>query len=153
MKNTAKYSLSFSRNFSFLRGLFLCRTLYMSLLACVTMIALCHSQWTTCTQKINLYVVGADGVLQAMMLSYGALKFSNHHLEFGMHPRDLHRDYFFRRINYGNDTHVNISVQVGDDNKAVLYVSLDRNNRPYYACDAGCLDPPESLRYCAFYGT
>jgi len=26
-KNTAKYVLSFSRNFSFLRGLFLCRTL------------------------------------------------------------------------------------------------------------------------------
>jgi len=94
-------------------------------------------------------VAGADGVLQAMMLSYGALKFSNHHLEFGTHPRDLHRDYFFRRINYGNDTHVNISVQVGDDNKAVLYVSLDRNNRPYYACDAGCLDPPEPLRYDA----
>jgi len=95
-------------------------------------------------------VLGADGVLQAMTLSYGALKFSNHHLEFGTHPRDLHRDYFFRRINYGNDTHVNISVQVGDDNKAVLYVSLDRNNRPYYACDAGCLDPPEPLRYGAF---
>jgi len=86
-----------------------------------------------------------------MTLSYGALKFSNHHLEFGTHPRDLHRDYFFRRINYGNDTHVNVSVQVGDDNKAVLYVSLDRNNRPYYACDAGCLDPPEPLRYAPFY--
>ena len=102
-------------------------------------------------QKTDLYVAGADGVLQAMTLSYGALKFSNHHLEFGTHPRDLHRDYFFRRINYGNDTHVNISVQVGDDNKAVLYVSLDRNNRPYYACDAGCLDAPEALRYSAFY--
>jgi len=99
------------------------------------------------------HVIGADGVLQAMTLSYGALKFSNHHLEFGTHPRDLHRDYFFRRINYGNDTHVNISVQVGDDNKAVLYVSLDRNNRPYYACDAGCLDAPEPLRYSVFYGT
>lgn len=89
---------------------------------------------------------GADGVLQAMILSYGALKFSNHHLEFGTHPKDLHRDYFFRRINYGNNTHVNISVRVGDDNKAILYVSLDRNFQPYYACDAGCLDPPMQLR-------
>jgi len=104
--------------------------------------------FSICIQVINgVYVAGADGVIQAMTLSYGALKFSNHHLEFGTHPRDLHRDYFFRRINYGNDTHVNISVQVGDDNKAVLYVSLDRNNRPYYACDAGCLDAPEPLRY------
>lgn len=83
---------------------------------------------------------GADGVLQAMILSCGAFKFSDDHLEFGTHPSDLHRDYFFRRINYGNDTHVNVSVRVGDDNRAVLYVSLDRNNKPYYACDAGCLD-------------
>jgi hypothetical protein len=89
---------------------------------------------------------GADGVLQAALLSIGALKFNNDHLEFNTHPKDLHRDYFFRRINYGNNTHVNISVIVGDDNKAVLYVSLDRNDKPYYACDAGCLDPPVSLR-------
>jgi len=89
---------------------------------------------------------GADGVLQAMILSYGAFRFGNDHLEFGTHPSDLHRDYFFRRINYGNDTHVNISVKVGEDNRAVLYVSLDRNNKPYYACDAGCLDAPSQLR-------
>lgn len=89
---------------------------------------------------------GADGVLQAMILSYGAFRFANDHLEFGTHPSDLHRDYFFRRINYGNDTHVNVSVKVGEDNRAVLYVSLDRNNKPYYACDAGCLDAPNQLR-------
>ncbi|ELU16232.1 hypothetical protein CAPTEDRAFT_221835 [Capitella teleta] len=88
---------------------------------------------------------GADGVLQAAILSIGALKFSNDHLEFNTHPKDLHRDYFFRRINYGNNTHLNISVIVGDDNKAVLYASLDRNDKPYYACDAGCLDQPVSL--------
>lgn len=89
---------------------------------------------------------GADGALQAVILSIGALKFSNDHLEFNTHPKDLHRDYFFRRVNYGNNTHVNISVIVGDDNKAVLYVSLDRNDKPYYACDAACLDTPIGLR-------
>ncbi|CAE1324617.1 unnamed protein product [Acanthosepion pharaonis] len=88
---------------------------------------------------------GAEGVLQAMVLSIGGLHFTNHHLEFTMQPKDLHRDYFFRRINYGNNTHLNISVIVGQDNKANLYVSLDRNDRPYYACDAGCIDPPVSL--------
>jgi len=93
---------------------------------------------------------GADGVIQAMMLSFGALRFSNDHLEFGTHPSDLHRDYFFRRINYGNDTHVNISVVVNEENKAMLYVSLDRNNRPYYACNAGCVDTPIQLRYGRF---
>ena len=89
---------------------------------------------------------GADGALQAMILSFGALKFARDHLEFGTHPSDLHRDYFFRRINYGNNTHVNISVTVGEDNKASLYAALDRNDRPYYACDAGCVDPPVKLR-------
>jgi hypothetical protein len=106
------------------------------------------SMWLLTLEKqgcATMLQAGADGVLQAMMLSCGGLKFTNHHLEFGTHPRDLHRDYYFRRINYGNDTHVNISVQVGDDNKAALYVSLDRNNRSYYACDAGCLDSPEPL--------
>jgi len=88
---------------------------------------------------------GADGVLQAMILSFGAFKFANHHLEFGTHPSELHRDYFFRRISYGNATHLNVSVQVGDDNKALLYVALDRSDKDYYACDGGCLDPPVLL--------
>lgn len=91
-------------------------------------------------------LIGADGVLQAMLLSLGPLQFKNDHLEFRTHPRDLHRDYYFRRINYGNNTHLNISVIVGDDNKAVLFVALDRNDKQFYACDAGCLDAPVQLR-------
>ncbi|PSN55816.1 hypothetical protein C0J52_02479 [Blattella germanica] len=50
-----------------------------------------------------------------------------------------------RRLNYGNLTHVNISVVVQDDNKAVLYVALDRSDKSYYACDGGCLDDPVLL--------
>ena len=44
----------------------------------------------------NMLGAGADGVMQAMILSMGALKFSNQHLEFGMEPKDMHRDYVFR---------------------------------------------------------
>ncbi|XP_048727700.2 uncharacterized protein KIAA2013 homolog [Ostrea edulis] len=88
---------------------------------------------------------GAEGVLQAMLLSMGSLRFGDSHLEFKMEPKDLHRDLFFHRINYGNNSHLNISVIVGDDNKASIYVALDRNDRPYYACDAGCIDPPMQL--------
>jgi hypothetical protein len=36
-------------------------------------------------------------------------------------------------------------VVVQDDNKAALLVALDRRNRDYFACDAGCLDPPARL--------
>ena len=32
-----------------------------------------------------------------------------------------------------------------EDNKAAIFVSLDKKNKDYYACDAGCLDPPVKL--------
>ncbi|XP_049847280.1 uncharacterized protein KIAA2013 homolog [Schistocerca gregaria] len=93
----------------------------------------------------NLLKAGAPGVMQAMVLSIGGLRFSNQHLELNMHPSDIHREYVFRRISYGNLTHVNISVEI-QDNKPVLYVALDRSDKYYYGCDAGCLDPPVLLR-------
>ena len=40
---------------------------------------------------------------------------------------------------------MNISVEVGADNKAVLFVALDRSDKDYFACDAGCLDAPVEL--------
>lgn len=94
----------------------------------------------------NLISAGAEGVMQAMVLSFGALLFNDHHLEFNTHPRELHRDYFFRNLRYANVTHINISVIVGDDNKAVIYVSTNNNDKEYYACDAGCLDPSVKLK-------
>lgn len=44
----------------------------------------------------HLIKSGASGVLQAMVLSIGGLRFSNQHLELNIHPKYLHRDYFFR---------------------------------------------------------
>ncbi|KAG8240173.1 hypothetical protein J437_LFUL009463 [Ladona fulva] len=93
----------------------------------------------------NLLKAGASGAVQAMVLSFGSLRFSNQHLELNIHPKYLHRDFTFRRISYGNLTHVNISIAVKDDNKAVLGVALDRSDKNYYACDAGCLDDPVQL--------
>ena len=95
---------------------------------------------------LHLMFTGVEGVLQAMLLSIGSFKFGNHHLEMDLEPKDTHRDLIFHRINYGNNTHLNVSLLVGDDNRANIYVSLDRNDKPYYACDAGCLDPPRQLR-------
>ena len=93
----------------------------------------------------NLVKAGADGVMQAIILSLPGLKFSNHHLELNVHPKELHRDLTVRRVNYGNETHINISIHVMEDNKAAIFVSLDKRNKDYYACDAGCLDPPVRL--------
>lgn len=95
----------------------------------------------------NLMKTGAEGVLQAMVLSLGAFLFKDSHLEFNTQPKDLHRELYFRRISYGNATHLNVSVILGDDNKALLKVVLDRSDRDYYACDGGCLDPPVKLDF------
>ncbi|KAK7870411.1 hypothetical protein R5R35_003745 [Gryllus longicercus] len=106
------------------------------------------SKWLLTLEKQgchNLLKAGASGVIQAIVLSVGSLRFSNQHLEFNIHPKFLHRDFLFRRIGYGNSTHVNISVVVQEDNKAVLYVALDRSDKFYYACDGGCLDNPVQL--------
>ena len=42
-----------------------------------------------------------------------------------------------RRVGYGNSTHLNMSVIVGGDNKAIIQVALDRQDKDYFACDAG----------------
>uniref|UniRef100_A0A1A9UWW0 U6 snRNA-associated Sm-like protein LSm4 n=1 Tax=Glossina austeni TaxID=7395 RepID=A0A1A9UWW0_GLOAU len=67
-----------------------------------------------------------------MVLSFGSFRFSNQHLECNIHPKYLHRDFHFRRLNYGNHTHVNVTINVTDDNKAVTNVALDRSDRSYY---------------------
>lgn len=104
--------------------------------------------WMITLEKLGCKLMvgaGAEGILQAMLLSVAPLHFQDQHLEMTSVPKDLHRDLYFRRINYGNNTHVNISVTVGDDNKATIDVALDRNDRPYFGCDAGCLDSPVQL--------
>lgn len=106
------------------------------------------SYWLLTLEKNGCHYLlkaGADGVVQAMVLSLPGLKFSNQHLELDVHPKELHRDLSLRRVNYGNETHVNISIHVMEDNRAAMFVSLDKKNRDYYACDAGCLDPPVKL--------
>jgi len=99
-----------------------------------------------CQHLINS---GAQGVMQAMILSFSSLKFTSHHLEFNTHPNELHRNYYIRRVIYENGTQINITVALADDNKAQIFVSLDKNtgNKDFYACDAGCLDAPVSLSY------
>uniref|UniRef100_A0A1B6IKJ1 Uncharacterized protein n=1 Tax=Homalodisca liturata TaxID=320908 RepID=A0A1B6IKJ1_9HEMI len=106
------------------------------------------SFWLLTLQKQgcdNLVALGAPGVMQAMVLSFGSFKFSSQHLEFNMHPKFLHRDYTFRRLQYGNLTQVNVTVQLQEDNKAILLVALEKSDRPFYACDGGCLDGPVQL--------
>ena len=42
--------------------------------------------------------------MQTMVLSLPCFKFSNHHLELNLQPREPHRDLTVRRVKYGNET-------------------------------------------------
>ena len=86
-------------------------------------------------------------MLQSMLLSIGGIRFRNHHLEMHLDSKDLHRDMFFRSINFGKQSHLNISITVDHDNRAVIGVSIDNELGEAYACDAGCLDPPRKLGF------
>lgn len=81
-----------------------------------------------------------------MLRSIGGIRFRNHHLEMNLDPKELHRDMFFRAIPFGRQYTVNISITVGQDNRAVIDVTIDNDNTQAYACDAGCLDSYTKLR-------
>lgn len=86
------------------------------------------SLWYLTLEKLScehLLQSGAQGVLQAAILSLTGLRFSSSHLEFNSQPSDLQRPFLVRRLFYGNDTAVNLSVSITEENKAMIQVSLD----------------------------
>lgn len=96
----------------------------------------------------NLIMSGAEGTMQAVIMSFVGMQFHQRHLEMGIHPKELHRDYFLRRVRFSNRTAINVTMSVGEDNKASIFVILDKNaeKQDFYACDAGCLDAPVVLK-------
>lgn len=73
----------------------------------------------------HLLQSGAYGVLQATILSLIGLRFTSNHLEFNSHPSDLQRPFLVRRLIYGNFSSLNLSVQITEENKALIQVSID----------------------------
>ncbi len=109
------------------------------------------SIWTLTLDRFgcrNFLELGVTGTIQAILLSLGSLKFTNHHLELNLNPRQLHRDYLFRKINYLNESLITIEVHVDSENHANLYVTLDKlieQPKRFFVCDAGCIDLPLEL--------
>lgn len=54
----------------------------------------------------------------------------------------------FGNVWFGNETRVSVWVELKEDNRAVLLVAAQGQGRgrPFYACDAACLDPPVLLK-------
>lgn len=94
----------------------------------------------------SLVKSGVHGFQQAVMLSLGGLKFTKQHLEFGVDPRELHRDYHFAGLNYGPNVHLDIWILVGEDNKPKMFLQANNTSgRKLYACDAACLDEAQEV--------
>lgn len=99
--------------------------------------------WSLTLSKQNcmsLVSEGAEGLLQAMLLSFGGLKFTENDLRLGTDPDVLHNDIAFHRLVYRNDT-LDIVVKRGSaDGNPVISVTLREPSKiPLYACEAGCM--------------
>uniref|UniRef100_A0A1I8ITS3 60S ribosomal protein L3 n=1 Tax=Macrostomum lignano TaxID=282301 RepID=A0A1I8ITS3_9PLAT len=106
-------------------------------------------QWFVTLVKFgcsHLVQAGAIGLSQAALLAIGEFSFSGRHLEFNLHPSQLVRDMTFRNIAYGPSANVNVTVEVDDSNKALLFVSVLGNQKPFYACSAACCDESSPIQ-------
>uniref|UniRef100_G1RF45 KIAA2013 n=1 Tax=Nomascus leucogenys TaxID=61853 RepID=G1RF45_NOMLE len=105
--------------------------------------------WRLTLQKRGckgLVKVGAPGILQGMVLSFGGLQFTENHLQFQADPDVLHNSYALHGIRYKSD-HINLAVLADAEGKPYLHVSVESRGQPVkiYACKAGCLDEPVEL--------
>ncbi|XP_019618579.1 PREDICTED: uncharacterized protein KIAA2013 homolog [Branchiostoma belcheri] len=92
-----------------------------------------------------LVAAGADGMLEAMILSFGGLQITRDHLAFNGDPDILRSNIAFRDIRY-NNSHINLTILMEEDGQATMHVSVDSpSNAVLYACEAGCLSEPVSL--------
>ncbi|XP_058575032.1 uncharacterized protein KIAA2013 homolog isoform X1 [Neofelis nebulosa] len=105
--------------------------------------------WKLTLQKRGckgLVKVGAPGILQGMVLSFGGLQFTENHLQFQADPDVLHNSYALHGIRYKND-HIDLAVLADPEGKPYLHVSVEARGQPVriYACEAGCLEEPVEL--------
>lgn len=105
--------------------------------------------WTLTLQKRSckvLVAAGAHGAMQAMVLSFGGLQFTENHLQFQADPDVLHNSYALRGIHYNQDL-INLAVLLDAEGKPFLHMSVKPQEKPVklYACEAGCLNEPVEL--------
>ncbi|CAF90764.1 unnamed protein product, partial [Tetraodon nigroviridis] len=105
--------------------------------------------WTLTLQKRGckaLVAAGAHGRLQAVVLSFGGLQFTENHLQFQADPDVLHNSYALRGIRYNRDL-ISLAVLLDQDGKPFLHLWVKPQEQPVklYACEAGCLNEPVEL--------
>ncbi|KAM9701186.1 LOW QUALITY PROTEIN: uncharacterized protein KIAA2013 homolog [Menidia menidia] len=105
--------------------------------------------WTLTLQKRGcrgLLAAGAHGALQAMLLSFGGLQFTENHLQFQADPDVLHNGYALRGLRYRRRLlRLAVARRRGGGGSPVLQLSLGPQGAPLFACEAGCLREPVRL--------
>ncbi|XP_076812645.1 uncharacterized protein KIAA2013 homolog [Clavelina lepadiformis] len=88
---------------------------------------------------------GAEGMLQAIVLSFGGLQFTNDDLQLHTHPDILHNQIAFHNIIYKNNT-VDIAIKDVSGSSTLEVALLESSPLPLYACEAGCLSEIKQLK-------
>ena len=90
----------------------------------------------------SLVASGAEGSVQAALLSLLALSLQERQLEARVQPPHLDREMQVRALR-AFDARLDVGVTLHEsDGRASLRLRASDASRPLFACDAGCLDPP-----------
>jgi len=91
---------------------------------------------------------GAEGLLQAVVLSFAGLQFTSEHMALGTDAEVLHNEIGLSNIRYRNNT-VDIYLRKETDTALPeMYVKrrqLKKFSEPLYACEAGCIQRLDQL--------
>nr|XP_002121205.3 uncharacterized protein KIAA2013 homolog [Ciona intestinalis] len=94
----------------------------------------------------HLISEGAEGVLQAMVISFGGLQFTDFDLQLRIDPDIMHNEITFKSLLYKNNS-INVAIRAAEDlSTPVIEVSMrDHSKLPLYACEGGCLNLIQQL--------
>jgi len=91
---------------------------------------------------------GAEGLLQAVVLSFAGLQFTSEHLALGTDAEVLHNEIGLSNIRYRNSTVDIFLKKQGDEDLPEIYVTrreLKKYAESLFACEAGCIMKLEQL--------
>jgi len=87
----------------------------------------------------NLLDEGAEGMLQAVVLSFGGLQFTKKYLQLQTDTDILHNEIAFHSVLY-QDSLLDVAINTGEEGSVTVSVKLIKeSNETMYACEAGCL--------------
>ncbi|XP_071945374.1 uncharacterized protein KIAA2013 homolog [Antedon mediterranea] len=89
----------------------------------------------------SLLTVGADGVMQAMLLSFLGAQFTKEDLSFHADPHQIRGSLLIRNLKYGSN---DIDIKINRDTETIEIKAngFIKDNYKLFACETGCKNDP-----------